>query len=158
MIGDIIYNDLNTEGRLECDGSLVSAAGYPELVSILQQWYTNTAERFEDSVSGTPAFNNTVSALSQDADYIYVGGWFIDRFAVIRKSDWALVSGTPTFNSGVTGISQDADYIYAGGSFTDRFVAVHRDKYIPDGFYPLPRIPPMDYPDISIPVQIQAEE
>lgn len=123
MIGDIIYNDLNTTGRLEADGSFVSETEYPELVSILQQWHTTPDINFSELVAGTPEIDTTLNAIAEDTNNVYLGGSFFatpPRIAAVRKSDWTLIQiNFPGFNLTVQGIAQDTDYVYVVGQFTD---------------------------------------
>ena len=56
-------------------------------------------------ISGYPSFNNTVYTITQDENYIYVGGQFANYFAVIDKATKQLVTGYPSFNSTVYAIT-----------------------------------------------------
>ncbi len=72
-------------------------------------------------VTDYPTFNSTVSTISNDANYIYVGGNFTNatypRFAVINKSTKGIVSAFLTLGSNVGSIVNDATMIYLGGAF-----------------------------------------
>jgi len=75
-------------------------------------------------ITGYPAFNNIVTAIDNDDDFIYVGGNYTTptptRFTVVKKSDKLQDTSVtrPDYGGRIRTIKNDATRIYIGGDFT----------------------------------------
>ncbi len=115
MIGDIVYNSLNTKNRLKCDGSLHRISDYPELASYLSDVKSSSID---------VSFNDTPSSLSPnigvpwciefspDGSLMAVGGDANSNLKIYDTATWSVVSGTPTLASEVRDISFSPDGKY----------------------------------------------
>ena len=73
----------------------------------------NDMSKVADSVN----YGAAIYALTQDADYVYVGGT-IQTVQKLRKSDMSKVAESVNYGGVIRTLTQDADYVYVGGITT----------------------------------------
>ena len=60
-------------------------------------------------------YGGTIRALAIDDDYVYAGGFDIQRVRKYRKSDMSYVAESLDYGGTIYALAIDDDYVYAGG-------------------------------------------
>ncbi len=71
-------------------------------------------------VAESTGYGGSIYALTQDDNYIYVGGETTQKVYKLNKSNLSKVAESDDYGGNIWALTQDDNYIYVGGETTQR--------------------------------------